>query len=209
MKNICIVGTGGFAREILFLIDELGLYENVKAFIEPDEIFEAKFKDAVIMGKKVLPFSDMKPSEDQVTIAIADPALRELTTTQLPQSTEYISLVHPTAQVSRWAEIGRGAIITAGCIVTTNITIGEHTHLNLLTTIGHDCEINDYFTTAPSTNISGNCNFGARVYFGTGAATRQGVKICNDVVIGMGSMVVKSINEPGTYIGIPAKKLNR
>ena len=38
-------------------------------------------------------------------------------------------------------EIGAGSIITAGCIITTNIKIGKHSHLNLHTTIGHDCEL--------------------------------------------------------------------
>jgi len=208
MKNIRIVGSGGFAREVLFLIDELGLFNKVKSFIEPDQIWEDKWKDCKIMDIPVLPFSDVMENLDQVTIAIGDAKLRQKTTIQLPDNIKYMNPIHPDAKVSRWSKINEGCIITAGCIVTTQIEIGKHCHLNLNTTIGHDCNLGHYFTSAPAVNISGNCNFENNVYFGTGAATRQGINICNDVIIGMGAMVVKDITEAGTYVGIPAKKVN-
>jgi len=204
--KLYLAGTGGFAREVLYLMEDLNLYDNLNAFIEPDNIWEEKWKDKILMGKPVLPFSEVN-NGDSVSIGIGDAIIRKKTTTQLPEGLNYISLIHPSANVSRWTKIGNGCIITAGCIVTTQINIGDHCQLNLNTTIGHDCVIGDYFTTAPSVNISGICEIGNNVYFGTGAATRQGVKICDDVVIGMGAMVVKNIENPGTYIGIPAKKL--
>lgn len=205
MSKTYIVGTGGFAREVLFLMDELNLYNEFSGFIEPDLIWEEKWRDKSIMGKPVLPFSNVKDF-DRVSIGVADSKMRRKTITQLPSNIDYISLIHPKASVSKWATLGKGAIVTAGCIVTTQIQIADHCHLNLGTTIGHDCVIGEFFTSAPAVNISGICNIGDDVYFGTGAATKQGVTICNNVVIGMGAMVTKSISEPGTYIGIPAQK---
>ena len=38
MAKSYIVGTGGFAREVLFLMDELGMYNTLHGFIEPDHI---------------------------------------------------------------------------------------------------------------------------------------------------------------------------
>ena len=38
-------------------------------------------------------------------------------------------------------------------------------------------------------------------------ATILPVEICNDVVIGAGSVVTKNIIEPGTYAGNPARKI--
>jgi sugar O-acyltransferase (sialic acid O-acetyltransferase NeuD family) len=205
--KIGIVGTGGFAREILAIIDELGKFNDIIAFFEPDDIFEKKFKDVQIMGKPVLPFSEFNHKNTLMTLAMANSKIRELTTKQLPTETEFISLIHPTANVSKWVNLGRGSIITAGCIVTTHIEIGDFCQLNWNTTIGHDCKIKDFFTTAPAANISGNCEIGNQVYVGTGAAVKQGITICDDVIIGMGAMVVKNITESGTYIGIPATKI--
>ena len=90
-------------------------------------------------------------------------------------------------------------------VVTVNVRLGAHAQLNLATTIGHDVRTGAFFTTAPGVNISGECNFGERVYFGTGAATRQQLTCTDDVTIGMGAMLVKDALVSGTYVGIPAK----
>jgi UDP-3-O-[3-hydroxymyristoyl] glucosamine N-acyltransferase len=87
------------------------------------------------------------------------------------------------------------------------VIIGKHSQINLMTTIGHDCIIGDYFTTAPSVQISGNINIGNNVYFGTKSSAKQKISICDNVIIGMNSGVVKDINESGTYIGTPCKKI--
>jgi UDP-3-O-[3-hydroxymyristoyl] glucosamine N-acyltransferase len=73
--------------------------------------------------------------------------------------------------------------------------------------VGHDCVIGDFFTASPGVNISGNCTIGNQVYIGTNASLKQGITICDDVIIGMGSVVVKDIIEPGVYIGNPISKL--
>ena len=51
-----------------------------------------------------------------------------------------------------------------------------------------------------STNIGCNCLIGSN-------ATILPVKICDNVIIGMGSNVIKNIDMPGTYVGTPAYKL--
>lgn len=206
-KKILIAGTGGFSKEVLCLITDLGRYDDVIGFIEPDFILENKDFPSLILGKPILPFSSVDPEKHCVTIAIGDSKIRQKTTSQLPERIEYLTLIHPSATVSQWVEIGEGAIICAGTIITCEIKIGKHAQMNLNTTIGHDCIIGDFFTTAPGVNISGNCAFSDHVYFGTSASIKQGISICNDVTIGMGAVVTKNIIEPGVYIGSPAKKL--
>jgi sugar O-acyltransferase (sialic acid O-acetyltransferase NeuD family) len=207
MKTICIVGTGGFAREVLCLLDALDRYEDMDAFLEPDSIWEEKWKGKTIMGKRVMPMSYAQPDQHQISIGIASGEIRRKTLDQLPEHIEHISLIHPSAQVSRWVRLGEGSIVTAGCILTSEIEIGNFAHLNLNTTVGHNSTIGDFFTTAPGVNISGNCSIASNVYMGAGSGTKQGITICENVIIGMGAMVVSDIQEPGTYIGIPAKRM--
>jgi UDP-3-O-[3-hydroxymyristoyl] glucosamine N-acyltransferase len=73
-----------------------------------------------------------------------------------------------------------------------------------MTTIGHDCIIGDYFTTAPNVSISGTCRIGDCVYFGTTSCVKEKITICSNVTIGMMSGVVKNISVSGTYVGTPA-----
>ncbi len=208
MKKIIILGTGGFAREVLCLLDDLELYHQVAGFSEPDHIWQEKWEHVEIMGKPVIPYNELTDSF-QLTIGIGNGTVREKIVDQLGNNVTYGTYIHPHATVSRWAEIGVGTIITAGCVITSQIQIGDYSQLNLNSTIGHDTIVKDYFTTAPSSNISGNCTIGKHVYFGTGAATKQGVSICDHVTVGMGAMVTKNIIESGIYVGIPAKKLQK
>lgn len=78
-----------------------------------------------------------------------------------------------------------------------------------MTTIGHDCIIGDYFTTAPNVSISGTCRIGDYVYFGTTSCVKEKITICSDVTIGMMAAVVKDISVSGTYVGTPAKLIER
>ncbi len=209
-KKICILGVGGFGREVLCcLIDAIAStqlkIEDIACFMESDE----HFKEGKIMGVEVIPMSAFEPEKYNVVVAIGDPNTRKKVVQSLPAQTTYTTIIHPSVVMSEWVEIGEGSIITAGTILTCNIKIGKHAHLNLHTTIGHDCVIGDYFTTAPGAKISGICHFGDGVYFGTNAAVRQGIKICDNVTIGMGGIVVKDIPEEGVYIGNPLKKLEK
>jgi sugar O-acyltransferase (sialic acid O-acetyltransferase NeuD family) len=190
-----IIGAGGFASEIRAHYDNL----EMKCFV--DHEYYSPNDD------NIYSLNDFDPERYEVVISIGDPKLREEMVNKLPSNTKYFTYIHKSAQILGDVTIGEGSMIAAGCVITTNIRIGKHAHLNLLSTVGHDCIIGDYFTTAPGAKISGNCNIGDRVYFGTNSSVRQKINICNDVIIGLNAGVVKDINEPGIYVGVPVKKI--
>ena len=209
-KKICIIGIGGFGRETLEIIIDGINPKNIK--IEDVACFMVLDKDldeTKIMGVDVIVQSNFDPSLYNVVVAISDPSIRKKVVQSLPPATTFTTIIHPNAIISNWVKIGEGSIITAGVIISCNTEIGMHSQLNWHTTIGHDCQTGDYFTTAPGAKISGNCVFGDKIYFGTNSSVRQGVLICNDVTIGMGGVVVKNISDSGVYIGNPLKKLQK
>jgi sugar O-acyltransferase (sialic acid O-acetyltransferase NeuD family) len=165
------------------------------------------YTESKVLGISVIKKSEFIPALYDVVVAIGDPWDRKRFVESMPFETTWATIIHPTAIISKWVEIGEGSIITAGTILTCDIKVGKHAHLNLQTTITHDCEIGDYFTAGPAVHISGNCKIGDCVNIGTTAALRNGISICNNVTIGMGSVVVKNITEEGIYVGNPAKKL--
>jgi sugar O-acyltransferase (sialic acid O-acetyltransferase NeuD family) len=194
-----IIGAGGFGKEVYWSLPLIDRTNTV--FFVDDEYHDGT-------DPLVLPISKFNPNEYEIVIAIADSKARERIVNSLPKNTKYFNHIHPTAQLhGPDIVIGEGSIICAGSIITTNVKIGKHAHINLITTIGHDCVIGDYFTTAPGVQISGNETIGNRVYFGTRSCIKQKITICDDVVIGMNSGVTKNINEPGIYIGTPVKKI--
>lgn len=191
-----LIGSGGFADEIKSHMNDF----NMVCFVD-DEYF-------IQNEKNIKPLSQFNPFEYEVLIAIGNPIDRMNVVNKMPENTKYFSFIHNSAQIlGNDVEIGEGSVVCAGVIITTNVKVGKHAHLNLLTTIGHDSNIGNFFTTAPGAKISGNCIIGDNVYFGTNSSLKQKIKICNDVTIGLNAGVVKNIEEPGIYIGVPAKKL--
>ena len=98
-----------------------------------------------------------------------------------------------------------------------NCKIQSHSFICSLVNIGDDCFvghgvmfINDLFQTGgPAGGDSSkwkSTKIGNKVSLGSNA-TILPVNICDNVVIGAGSVVTKDINESGIYAGNPAKKL--
>lgn len=204
--TIGIFGIGGFGREVYWSLSEMERHNTV--FFVEDEYWEDRFNDSRISPYSVkrLTLLRWQPELFKVLIAIADPLVRKRVVESLPEEVQYHTFIHPTAQIlDPRCSIGEGSIICPGTIITTNVQIGKHAHLNLNTTIGHDNEIGDYFTTAPCVQISGNCRIGDCVYFGSHSSIRQKLSVCDNVTVGLQSGVVKNITEPGIYAGLPAK----
>lgn len=191
-----LIGAGGFANEVrAHMLDfKMICFVDDEYYVENDN--------------NILPLSKFNPNEYEVLIAIGDGNIRKKMVNKLPTNTKYFTFIHPSVKIlGNDVFIEEGSIICANSIITTNCKIGRHSHINLSTTIGHDCRISDFFTTAPNVSISGNCNIGECVYIGTNSCTKQKINICSNVTIGMMSGVVKNINKPGTYIGTPCKLL--
>jgi len=203
-KKLCIFGAGGFAKEVYTIVIAAGLKNKVQYFIESDEIWHER----KVLGLEVIPLSGFNHETHKIIIAVGDPLARKKIVNSLPEKTEYFTLIHPNAILSDWVEIGEGSIICAGCILTCDITIGKHAHINLDCTIGHDCMIGDFLTASPSVNISGHCNIGNCVYLGTNASIREKITISSNITVGMGGIVLKDLTESGTYVGIPVRKIS-
>lgn len=192
-----IIGGGGFAKEVKsYIKNETIASENIPMFV-----------DNKYVDNDTISIDLFDPNEYEVVVAIGNPRDRFDVVQKLPENTKYFTYIHPTAQIINGVKIGKGSIICPGVIITTNVTIGNHCHLNLLTTIGHDCKIGSYFTTAPGAKISGNCIIYDCVYIGTNASVREKLSIHSFSTIGMNAAVVKNINESGIYVGVPAKKI--
>jgi sugar O-acyltransferase (sialic acid O-acetyltransferase NeuD family) len=190
-----LIGAGGFAREIKTHIGD----ENMVCFVD-DQYY--------VNDINTLPLSKFNIEEYEVLIAIGSPIKRFEMVNKLPKETKYFTYIDKRAIIlDKNIEIGNGSIICAGCILTTNIKIGKHAHLNLQTTIGHDTIIGDFFTSAPGAKISGNCLIHDLVYIGTNSSVREKININSFTTIGLNSGVVKHITEPGIYGGLPCKKI--
>lgn len=115
--------------------------------------------------------------------------------------------------------VGPFCEIQKGVVIGARSRIQSHSFICELVTIGADCFVghgvmfvNDRFASGGpargDTSKWESTAIGDRVSIGSNA-TIMPVTICDDVVIGAGSVVTKSIVEPGIYAGNPARLLRR
>lgn len=204
MKKIGIIGFSSFTREIL-----CNLRHKFDIFVS-DSVYNSLPVDCIAKDYKcnVARLNQFDPMRYDALVSIANAHVRADIVNQLPSRTDYFTYIDKRATImDKNVIIGKGSIICSGSILTTNIKLGNFSQINLNSTIGHDTIVGDYFTCAPGVNISGNCCFGRNVYIGTNATIKEKIQICDDVVIGMNSGVVKNITIAGTYIGTPCEKL--
>jgi sugar O-acyltransferase (sialic acid O-acetyltransferase NeuD family) len=185
-----LIGYGGHAREVMA---QMGV--KLTCFVDDKYVVDG-----------TNPLSDFDPVEYAVMVAIANSKDRFDIIQRLPKETKYFTWIHPSALImDENIEIGQGSFIGAYSILTTNIKIGKHAILNRGNHIGHDCEIGDYFSAMPGSIVSGNVKIYDCVYMGNNSSVREKLSIHSLSMIGMNSAVVKHIEEPGTYVGCPAK----
>lgn len=207
-NQFVIIGAGGFAKEVYNCLLQRLQYDRQETYQIEFVVEDQYHTSNILYGRPVLPLSTYNFTGKQILIAIAAPEIRKRLAQQL-DSFHFATLIHPSASIGMNVQIGKGSIICQQVVLTCDIHLGEQCQLNLATTIGHDCTIGDYFTTAPGANISGSCSIGREVYLGTQAAIREKTHITDNVIVGMGGVVVKDINESGIYIGFPVKRTTK
>jgi len=190
--KLALFGYGGHAREVASQIDQ-------------EVIF---FVDDEYANDIAKPISQFNPEEYVIMVAVADSRDRFDIVQKLPKETQYFTYIHPTVLImDDNIELGEGSFIGANSILTTNIKIGKHAILNRGNQIGHDCIIGDYFSAMPGAIVSGNVTIHDLVYMGTNSAIKEKISVHSWSTIGMNSCVIKHIEEPGVYVGVPAKKI--
>lgn len=212
MQDIIIFGSGGLAREVAFVIEEINKHTptwSILGFVETD-----KDKVGHNVGKYTI-FS----TEDELTninvsaaIGIGNPKTIKNIAMKFKNNANinFPNLIHPnTVWDKDRVFLNKGNIICAGNVFTTDIHIDSFNYLNLNCTYGHDIEIGKYCVINPGVNISGGTKIGNSCLLGTGATILQGITIQDNAIIGAGAVVTKDVMNKSTVIGVPARPLNK
>lgn len=199
MNRLVIIGASGHGK-VVADIAILNGYSDV-VFLD-DDLSAAFCFDYPVVGK-----SDAAP-DGEVFVAVGNAEIRKRFMELYDDRIQPV-LIHPSAVVAKDVEIDCGTVVMAGAVVNPGAKIGRGCIVNTSSSIDHDCTIGDYCHVAVGAHLSGTVSVGSMVWIGAGATVINNVNICGGCIIGAGAVVIKDIEEDGTYIGVPIKRMSK
>jgi sugar O-acyltransferase (sialic acid O-acetyltransferase NeuD family) len=215
MEKIIVIGAGGLAREVRFLIEQINVVNPQYEFLgylvsDLKSIGEYDSKDEIIGD-----FNWLSKNRNVVNVAIGigNPNHRLKVGNELSkhyQNIKFPALIHPNVVFDRKScEIGKGVIICSSTTMTVNIKLKDYSFINLGCTIGHESIIGQGCVLNPTVNISGGVKLGDSVLIGTGSQILQYLEIGSNSILGAGACLTKSIPDNVIAVGVPAKVIKK
>lgn len=197
LNRLVIIGASGHGKVIVDIAVKSG-YKDIVFLDDNENVKEcAGFP---VIGK----VSDAVTMEDDKIVAIGNAEIREKIQGQL---SNLVTLIHPSAVVSRRVRISKGTVVMAGAIINSDVAIGKGCIINTGASVDHDCKLGDFVHVSVGAHVAGTVSIGIKTWIGAGATVSNNVSICDNCMIGAGAVVVKDVIESGTYVGAPARKI--
>lgn len=213
MREIVIIGAGGHAREQLDLIAALNA--EAECYRVLGFIVDSAFQEAgeIVCDLPVLGNVDWlkdRGADVEVVCAIGDPSQRRrLVERAASYDLRFPALVHPTASVGSRVEIAEGVIVGAGAVITCDVQIAAHAHVNIGVTVSHDCRLGEFATLAPGVHAAGVVRVEEGAEIGVGATISDRVTIGAWAILGAGCVAVSDIPANTTAVGVPARVIDQ
>ena len=209
MKKIVILGTGGNCIDILDTINEINSiskkYDCI-GFLDdnPDNLGKDYYGVKVIGSlSQAIDFSDAF-FVNGIGNSLNFWKKKSIIQKTLIPVEKFETIIHPTASVSKFSQIGFGTVIFQNVTITSNVKIGNHVVILPNSVISHDDIIGDYTCITGGVCISGDVTIGESCYLGTNCSIIGNVTIGNYCLIGMSSNVLRDVADNSIMIGNPA-----
>lgn len=146
--------------------------------------------------------------EDEIIVAVGNSDIRQRLQEMYSQKgLKIATLIHPNAVIGTGVKIDAGTVVMAGAVINPDAVIGKGVIINTGATVDHDDVICDYAHISVGAHIAGTVTIGRTAWIGAGVVVSNNLHICDNVMIGAGAAVVRNIEEQGTYVGVPARKI--
>jgi acetyltransferase-like isoleucine patch superfamily enzyme len=199
-----IFGAGNLIGDIIDAVESRG--ETVAYIVlnmDLDEKILAKIPGSI----KMIHLVDFTPSTDHYIFGFLGPNKGPFLESLKKQSLTFSNLIHKFSYIPKNVSMGEGNYIGAGAVFGTNVKMGNFNYVNRLASIGHDSTIQDFNQFGPACTNASGCRIDYRNCFYTRATIIPNIHIADDVIVGAGGVVTKNILEPGTYAGVPVRKI--
>ncbi len=203
MKYISIIGAGSHTRSSINLLKyyfsdyDYGIYDN--SFDNKNEEFIHNIK---LQGNL-----ENIPQTSKLFLSIGDNENRKIFFNEFYEKLIKKNLFHQTSYVENNSSFGVSNQVFANVYINSFVIIGDDNIINTSAILDHEVKIGNHNHISVGAKVCGRVHIGNNCFIGAGSIIIDKVSICDDVILGAGSVVIRDINETGTYVGNPARKI--
>ncbi|EEX95056.1 Trimeric LpxA-like family protein [Vibrio orientalis CIP 102891 = ATCC 33934] len=204
MKSLAIVGAGGHGGVVADIASQSGF--KLIDFYDDSKSIGTMVGTWIVKGC----VKDLLQQQDNyagIFVAIGHNEMRSILNEKIDPEKQ-ITLIHPQAVVSTFANIGSGTVVMPGAIINAFAKIENGVIINSAAVIEHDCQVGNYAHVSPGAILAGNVTVGEYSWLGANCSIRQEISVGANAVVGMGAVVVENVKQATTVVGIPAKELS-
>lgn len=205
MKNkLLIIGASGHGKVIADIALKMNKWANI-AFLDDDVSIKSSMGIEVI-GKSDKALTNIQ--EYDIFVGIGNNSIREKIQKKLEAEGASIPfLIHPSAIIGEKVELESGTVVMAGVVINCCTKIGKGCIINTGASIDHDNVIEDFVHISPGSHLAGTVKVDHGSWLGIGSIVSNNVNITSGCEIGAGAVVINDITEPGTYVGVPVRRI--
>ncbi len=209
-KSLILVGGGGHCRSCIDVIETSNCWEIAGILDKPHMKGASVCAHAVIgTDDDIQKYVAQGMPTFLVTVGqVKNDSIRRRLYDFIRRSNGTLPIVQAaSSHISRHARVGDGSIVMHNAFVNAGACIGVNAIINTAALVEHDAIVGDHCHISTNAICNGEARIGNGCFLGSHSVVSEGIKICDECVIGAGSVVIRDIEEPGVYVGNPARRV--
>jgi len=152
---------------------------------------------------------DFRPAKDDVFFCAMGNVGPRIKYTEmiLSKGGQFDTFISPSAKISFSASIGTGCFIWNNVVICSDTTLKDHVVCQNNVVVGHDTKIGMYSVLDEGVACCGFVTIGDRSAIHTGAKIAPGITLGSDIMVGIGSIVIRDVKDGKAVFGNPAREL--
>jgi UDP-perosamine 4-acetyltransferase len=209
-RRLVVIGGGGHAKVVIDVLRAGGW--EVVGYTDPSQPAGSRLGEVPCLGDDRALERALGAGVRSALVALGDNALRHrLAEAIVAMGFRLVNALHPSAQISPWATLGRGLAVMPGAVVNAAASLGDCSIVNTAASVDHDCLIGQSVHIAPGAHLAGCVTVGDQALIGVGAVVGRGrpLAIGRGAIVGAGAVVLCDVEPGTTVVGNPARPLHR